>query len=96
LTRRSHGLRSRTRKKLKKHPRERGLSPISKAIQEFNEGQNVSVVIDPGLHKGQPHPRFYGRIGKIIGKRGRAYVIAIADGNKMKEIVARPEHLKPI
>ena len=39
---------------------------------------------------------FQGRTGEIAGTQGRAYVIRVADGNMMKTVVARPEHLRPI
>ncbi|MCS4542185.1 MAG: 50S ribosomal protein L21e [Euryarchaeota archaeon] len=94
MARRSHGLRSKSRLKLRRHPRERGLSPISKIMQEFKEGDRVHITIDSSLHKGQPHPRFHGRTGVVTGKRGRAYIVTISDGNKIKEIITYPEHLK--
>jgi large subunit ribosomal protein L21e len=43
-----------------------------------------------------PHPRYKGRIGKIIGKRGKSYIVEITDGNKVKKLISRPEHLKAI
>jgi large subunit ribosomal protein L21e len=46
------------------------------------------------VHKGQPHPRFHGKTGKIADKRGQAYIVAINDGNKAKKLIIRPEHLK--
>ena len=44
----SHGERHCTRYKLKKTIRERGISPVSKAIQEFNNGQMVKVTTEAG------------------------------------------------
>jgi large subunit ribosomal protein L21e len=91
----SHGERHCTRYKLKKTVRERGLSPISKAIQEFDEGQMVHIDIDPSIQKGMPNPRFQGKTGKVLGIRGRAYLLQIKDGNAKKQIIALPQHLKP-
>ncbi|MCD5409719.1 MAG: 50S ribosomal protein L21e [Methanocellales archaeon] len=91
----SHGERRKTRYKLKKSIRERGISPISRTIQEFTIGQNVHVSIDPSIHKGMPHPKFQGRTAKVMGQRGRAYLLKVRDGNMMKEIVVCPQHLKP-
>jgi large subunit ribosomal protein L21e len=91
----SHGERHCTRYKLKKTVRERGLSPISKAIQEFDKGQMVHIDIDPSIQKGMPNPRFQGKTGKILGIRGRAYLIQITDGNAKKQIIALPQHLNP-
>ncbi len=91
----SHGERHCTRYKLKKTVRERGLSPISKAIQEFEEGQMVHIDIDPSVQKGMPNPRFQGKTGKVLGVRGRAYLLQIKDGNAKKQLIALPQHLKP-
>ena len=41
---RSHGERKKTRKKLSKRKRERGLSPISRTIQRFELGESVHTV----------------------------------------------------
>ncbi|HID26348.1 MAG: 50S ribosomal protein L21e [Methanosarcinales archaeon] len=89
----SHGERRKTRYKLKKKIREKGLSPISRAIQEFEIGQMVHIDLDPSVHKGMPNPKFHGRTGKVIGKRGRAYIIEVRDGNAKKEVFALPQHL---
>lgn len=53
------------------------------------------VEIDPSVHKGMPHRRYHGKVGVITDKRGRSYVIDITQGNAVKEIIVRPEHLKP-
>ncbi|RZN71177.1 MAG: 50S ribosomal protein L21e [Candidatus Methanolliviera hydrocarbonicum] len=90
----SHGFKRKTRKKLRKSVREKGLSPITRAIQEFDEGDRVYIKIDPSVHKGMPHPRFHGMNGKIIERRGRAYLLEVKDGNKKKTLIARPQHLK--
>ena len=91
----SHGEKCCTRYKLKKTVRERGISPVSKAIQEFAEGQMVHIDIDPSVQKGMPNPRFQGRTGKVLGQRGRAYLLQIRDGNATKELISLPQHLKP-
>ncbi|MDF2955473.1 MAG: Ribosomal protein L21E [Candidatus Alkanophagales archaeon MCA70_species_2] len=91
----SHGVRRKTRKKLRKSVRERGLSRISKAIQKFEVGQKVHIVIDSSVHKGMPHKRFHGRTGTVKGRRGRAYIVEVRDGNKLKLLFVRPEHLTP-
>lgn len=89
----SKGPRSNTRNIMRKKPRDRGMSPITKGMQEFEKGERVNIVIDPGVHKGVPFPRFQGLTGVVIGKRGAAFEVSIKDGNKTKTVVARPEHL---
>lgn len=91
----SHGERRKTRYKLKKGVRERGLSPISRAIQEFEVGQAVHIKLDPSVHRGMSNPKFHGRTGKIVEQRGRAYIVAVRDGNAIKQVFLYPEHLRP-
>jgi len=88
-----HGFRRKTRDKLSKTVRGRGVSPVVRAIQEFLPGEKVHVLLDPSKHKGMPHPKFHGRTGEITGKRGRAFVLKITDGDSTKTLIARPEHL---
>lgn len=96
MARRSKGLRSKSRGKLTKRVRARGLSPISRVIQDLPAGTKVSIIIDPGVVKGQPHPRYHGRVGVVKERRGRAYVIEIRDGGSTKRIISRPEHIRVV
>ncbi|TDA26755.1 MAG: 50S ribosomal protein L21e, partial [Archaeoglobi archaeon] len=41
-----------------------------------------------------PHPRYQGRSGIVVGKRGRAYLVQIKDGSIVKTLISRPEHLR--
>ncbi|MCK9151020.1 50S ribosomal protein L21e [Methanobacterium alcaliphilum] len=92
--RRSRGFRSKTRHKLQTTKRPGRSNPITKKIQRFSENDMVHIIIDPSVHKGQPHPRFHGKTARVVEGRGRAYVIALNDGNKAKTLIVRPEHLK--
>ena len=96
MARRSKGLRSKSRDKLTKHPSRRGLPSPSKVIQELPMGTRVAIMLDPSVVKGQPHPRYHGRIGIIEERRGRAYVVGIRDGGSIKKIISRPEHLRMV
>ncbi len=91
---RSKGYRSKTRSLLRKKPRERGLKPLGYLLREYKVGDKVVISIDPATHKGQPHRRYHGKIGTIMEKRGKAYVIAVRDGGKVRKIIALPEHIK--
>lgn len=95
MVKRSHGPRQGTRKKLSRRKRERGLSPISRHLQRFETGDKVNVIIDPSVHNGQPHHRFHGHTGEIIGTQGTSYVIKIIDGKKQKLLLVAPAHLRP-
>ena len=91
----THGTRRKSRYKLKKTVREKGLSPISRAVQEFADGDIVNIDLDPGIQNGMPHHKFQGKTGKVTGQRGRAYLVEVRDGGLMKEVIVLPEHLTP-
>lgn len=93
---RSKGFRSKTRHKLAKHPRARGNPPPSHALRDYPLGTKVAVTINSSIQRGMPHPRFQGLTGNVIERRGDAFVIALRAGNKVKTIIARPEHLRLI
>ncbi len=96
MVRRSKGFRSRTRKVFRKKPHERGLPGISVLLREYQPQDKVAVVVNPSVHKGMPHRRFHGKVGVVIGKRGRSYEVKIRDKERYKILIVRPEHLKPI
>ena len=93
MVKRSKGIRSKSRHILQKKPRARGISSITKALQQFEMGESASVTIDSSVHKGMPHPRFQGYTGKIEGMQGDAYLLGITVGKKHKTLIVRPEHL---
>ena len=79
---RSRGFKSRSRKKL------------TKRVRPGENGDMVHIIIDPSIQKGQPHSRFHGKTAKVVDKKGKAYILALKDGNKAKELIVTPEHLK--
>jgi len=40
-----------------------------------------------------PAIRFHGKTGTVVGTQGRAYVLDVKDGNKIKTVLATPEHM---
>ncbi len=92
----SRGPRNRTRKVLKKKVREKGaVPPLSVVMHEYEVGDKVYIKPNPAIHDTLPHRRFIGKVGTVIGKRGRAYIVEVFLGNKRKELIIYPEHLKP-
>jgi large subunit ribosomal protein L21e len=91
----SKGYRSGTRRLLKKEPRERGKIGLSKLLYEYQPNSRVVIKIDPSVHKGMPHRRYHGKVGTIIDKRGQSYIVSVTQGDAVKEIIVRPEHLEP-
>jgi len=95
MGRRAKGFRRKTRSLLKEKPRERGKAGLSKILYEYKPGEKVVVKVDPSVHKGMPHRRYHGKIGVIVNKKGRSYIVNVTQGNAVKEIIVRPEHIVP-
>ena len=93
MVRRSKGIRSGTRHILSKKPRDRGFPPVSHTMQTFEVGERANIVIDPSIHKGQPHRRFQGLTGVVVGMQGECFVVDVKSGNMLKQLIVRPEHL---
>jgi large subunit ribosomal protein L21e len=91
---RSKGLKNRSRALLKKSPRKRGAPPPSVVLKEFSVGEKVVIDLEPSVHKGMPHRRFQGKVGTILEKRGRAYVVRVSMEPEDKVVVVRPAHLR--
>ncbi len=80
---------------MRKAPREKGKPKLTKFLYEYALGDSVIIKIDSSQQKSLPHRRFHGKIGKVKDKRGRGYVVSVAQGNSMREIIVRTEHLEP-
>lgn len=96
MVKRSKGIRSKSRNILRKKPRDRGLSSITRALQQFEEGDSVNIVIDSSVHKGMPHIRFHGYTGKVEGMQGDSYLVGIDVGKKHKTLIIRSNHLRRV
>jgi large subunit ribosomal protein L21e len=91
----SSGYRRGTRSLAKKPTREKGKLKIGKLLVEHEVGSQVIVKIDSSVQKSLPHRRFHGKIGQVMEKRGRAYVVRVPQGEMSKDIAVRAEHLEP-
>jgi len=95
MVKKSHGYRARTRNLMSKRIRQKGLSSPSKVLIDYEVGQRVDIVIDPGFHKGMPHRRYHGRTGVATAMRGRAVIVDVSLGKATKTLIIRREHLQP-
>ena len=89
MVKNSRGTLSGKTKKLKG----KGKHTPAQLVKEFLVGDKVTLTpkqYDSGL----PHLRYANKYGKIVEKRGKAYVVEIMDGKKKKSIIAHPVHLK--
>jgi len=90
----SKGIMEKTRQKFRRSPRERGLSPITRSLRKFAVGEKAVIKIDSSYQKGWPHHRFHGLTGTVVAQQGRAYVLDVRFGGKVKKAICLPEHLQ--
>lgn len=88
MPQKSYGKMRRSRKKLMAKER-RGLPAY---LKKFSLGDRVHVELVPSSPL--QHPRFHGKTGTVVEKRGRNYVVQIRDGSVSKKVFFRPEHLR--
>jgi large subunit ribosomal protein L21e len=79
----------------KKPVRTRGKLQLSRYFQELNKGDFVAISREMAIQSSFPK-RLQGITGVVEGRRGKAYIINIKDGNKDKQILIEPIHLKKI
>jgi large subunit ribosomal protein L21e len=79
----------------RKNIRTRGKISLSRFFQKFKEGDKVAVVKEISMQPRFPK-RIQGKTGVVKSKRGRSYIVLIKDGNKEKEFILEPIHLKKI
>jgi large subunit ribosomal protein L21e len=91
---RHHGaFRRGTRSKLRKNHTDKGKISLRKFFQELNVGDKVVLKAEPAYQKGMYYPRFHGRNGMVMDKRGDCYEVLIKDGEKDKLLIVHPIHL---
>ncbi len=83
---------SKARNKLKRDKKKQG---ITRYLKTFEVGDKAAIVLNSSSQN-YPHPKFHGFIGKIKEKRGDSYILDIKTGNKKKDVIVTPEHLKKV
>jgi large subunit ribosomal protein L21e len=91
----SKGYYTRARGVLTKKPREKGKPKLGKLLIEYAPGSQVIIKMDSSVQKSLPHKRFHGKVGTVLEKRGRGYVVSVSKGDAVKKIIVRSEHLEP-
>ena len=79
-----------------KRIREKGKIPLSKYFQKIDSGDYVALVTELGIQARDFPKRMQGRTGRVIKKRGSAYVVEVSDFNMKKRYSVKPVHLKKI
>jgi large subunit ribosomal protein L21e len=68
---------------------------VSFLLREYQVGQQALVIIDPRQHKGLPHRRYHGKVGRVKEMGRRSVTLDIKLGNKTKTLITRLDHIKP-
>ncbi|MCL4380991.1 MAG: hypothetical protein M1331_02685 [Candidatus Marsarchaeota archaeon] len=94
MARKSKGTLSRRTRNLSRHFKGQ-MRNVDASIMEYSIGDMVAVV--PGANaKNIPHPRYKGKIGEIVEKRGSSYLVKLKIMNATKTLVVPPLHLKHV
>ncbi len=96
MVQRIGGMRRKTRYKLRKNYREKGKLCIRRYMQNFAEGEKVCLDADSSLQKGMYPPKFHGKMGTVLKKKGRCYEVSIKDGGLFKCLIVHPAHLRKV
>ena len=96
MTKRIGGFRRKTRHKLRKNIREKGKLSLSRYFESFEIDENVLLKAEPSVQKGMYFPRYHGKYGRVVGKKGRCYNVVIKDGGKERMMVVHPVHLRRV
>lgn len=93
MSQRSHGLFVGRTRHLARHNKPSSLG-ISKKLKRLEVG--TMIVISPKSNfKNIPHPRYRGKVAKIIEKRGAAYVVELSVSKSIKRKIIVPQmHLE--
>jgi len=93
MSQRSHGLFVGRTRQLARHHRPSRLS-ITQRIKNFELNDRV-IIIQKGNMRDIPHPRYKGRVGTVIEKRGHAYVVEVPTSkSKSVKIIVPQVHLE--
>ena len=88
---RSHGFKHKSRSILTKNE-PRGVSFL---LREYHVGDRALVIIDPRQHKGLPHRRYHGKVGRVNKVEKRSVTLDVKLGKKSKTLITRFDHIKP-
>jgi large subunit ribosomal protein L21e len=87
------GFRKRTRSKFKKEHSQKGKISIKKYLQQFAVGDTVGLSVEPAYQKGMYRPKYMGKTGTVVRKKGTCYEVKINDLGKSKVLIVHPVHL---
>ena len=94
MVQRIGGARRKTRGKFSKNYKQKGKISLRRYLQQFKEGDQVTLLAEPAVQKGMYFRRFHGKVGTVLRRLGSCYEIKIQDFNKEKRVIVHPVHLR--
>lgn len=94
MSQRSQGLFVGKTRHLARHHKPSALS-VRDIIKDVKLGDSVAIV-PKGNFKNIPHPRYKGKVGKVIEIRGSAYIVEIRVLNTTKKLVVPAVHVQKV
>jgi ribosomal protein L21E len=76
-----------------KSMRHRGKIQLSEYFKNISENETVTIVRELSIPSAFPK-RLQGKTGTVVASRGTAKVVELKDGNKKKQLIIHPAHLK--
>ena len=89
---RSHGHMAGRTRHLARHHKPSELNTRS-IIKEFGIGDMVTIVPKSNV-RNIPHPRYRGRTGRVVERRGSAYVVQLRMMNATRKLIVPSIHLE--
>ncbi|MCL4389320.1 hypothetical protein M1397_01760 [Candidatus Marsarchaeota archaeon] len=94
MTRRSNGHFSGHTRNMSRHHKPSQVA-TSSLIKSFDVGDRVAIVPKGNVYNA-PHPRYRGRTGTIMGKRGSAYMIRVRIMSADRTLIVPSLHLEKV
>ncbi|MCL4379775.1 MAG: 50S ribosomal protein L21e [Candidatus Marsarchaeota archaeon] len=91
MSKRSQGLLVGKTRHLARHHKPSTLN-TNDIIKQFSIGDKVCIVPKGGMHN-IPHPRYKGRTGTVVEKRGSAYVVKVRIMGAERTLIVPSLHL---
>ena len=77
-----------------KNIKKKGKFSLNNYLASFEIGDKVNLSLESSIRTGVYNPRFIGKSGVVIGKKGSCYEVKVMDFTKEKTVIVHPVHLK--
>ena len=77
-----------------KNIKKKGKFSLNNYLASFELGERVNLVLESSIRTGIYNPRFVGKSGVVVAKKGSCYEVKIKDFSKEKLVLVHPVHMK--